>query len=317
MSTRFGSFGIDHQNAFLALVRRGLILAGKHHPDVALGAVFVLDRHVGPLQPVGVLHLAVRTGPALRLFRDAARSTTDVEGPQGELRTRFADGLRGQNADCLAHVHHVHGGQVPAVAHPADTAPGLTGEDRANPDLLDPGIVDRVGDVLVDQLAGLDQQLGIAVLVQLVRIEHVLTGHAAENALAERLDDVLALLECRDLQTQNGPAVLFGDRHVLGDVYQPAGQVAGVGRLERRVGQTLPGAVGRDEVLEHGEPFAEVRLDRALDDLADASGQLLLRLGHQTAHAGELPDLVPAAAGTGVEHHEHRIEPAAASPASS
>ncbi len=169
---------------------------------VALGAVLVLDRHVGPLQPVGVLHLAVRPGPPLRLFRDAARGAADVEGPQRELGARLADGLRGQDADRLAHVHHVHGGQVAAVAHPADAAPGLAGEDRADLDLLDPGVVDRVGDVLVDQLAGLDQELGIAVLVQLVRIEHVLARHAAENALAERLDDVLALLERRDLEAR-------------------------------------------------------------------------------------------------------------------
>jgi hypothetical protein len=219
-----------------------------------------------------------------------------VEGAESQLGARLADGLRGQDTDRLAHVHHVHGGQVAAVAHPADAAPGLTGENRADPDLLDPGIVDRVRDVLVDQLAGLHQQLGIAILVQLVRIEHVLTGHTAENALAERLDDVLALLECRDLQAQNRSAILFGHGDVLRDVHQPAGQVAGVRRLERRIGQTLPGAVGRDEVLEHGEPLAEVRLDRAFDDLADASGELLLRLGHQAAHARQLPDLVPAAA---------------------
>ena len=281
------------------------------------GPVLELDRHVGPLQAVGVLHLAVRPGPALRLFRDTARRAADVEGPQRELRARLADGLRGQDADRLAHVHHVHGGQVAAVAHPADAAPGLAGEHRADLDLLDPGVVDRVGDLLVDQLAGLDQQLLVAVLVELVRIEHVLAGHAAEDALAQRLDDVLALLERRDLEAQDGAAILLGDRDVLRHVHQTAGEVAGVGRLERRVGQTLPGAVGRDEVLEHGEPFAEVRLDRALDDLADAAGELLLRLGHQAAHAGELPDLVAAAAGAGVEHHEHRVEPAAGRPASS
>ena len=93
-------------------------------------------------------------------------------------------------------------------------------------------------------------------------------------------------------------AILLGDRDVLRHVHETAGQVAGVGRLERGVGQTLPGAVGRDEVLEHREAFTEVRLDRALDDFADAAGQLLLRLGHQAAHAGQLPDLVAADRGS-------------------
>ena len=165
---------IHHQDPFLALVRRRLVLAGEHDAVAALGAVLELHRHVGPLEPVGVLHLAVRPRPALRLFRDAARRAADVEGAQRELRARLADALGGQDAHRLAHVHHVHGGQVAAVAHPADAAARLAGQHRADLDLLDPGVVDRVGHLLVDQLAGLDQQLLVAVLVELVRIEHVL-----------------------------------------------------------------------------------------------------------------------------------------------
>ena len=66
------------------------------------------------------------------------------------------------------------------------------------------------------------------------------------------------------------------------------GQVTGVGRLEGRIRQTLPGAVGRDEVLEHGQPFPEIGGNGLLDDLTG-------RLGHQTAHAGQLLHLVLAA----------------------
>src|SRR5688572_30819805 len=129
-----------------------------------------------------------------------------------------------------------------------------------------------------------------------MRIEYILAGNAPENALAERLDDVLALLECGDVESQDGTAILLGDRHVLRHVYQAARQVTGVRRLQRGVGQALPGAVSGDEVLQHREALTEVRLDRALDDLADTAGQLLLRLRHQAAHAGELPDLVAATA---------------------
>ena len=59
-----------------------------------------------------------------------------------------------------------------------------------------------------------------------------------------------------------------------------------------------------DEVLQHGEAFAEVRGDRRLDDFARG-------LGHQTAHTGELADLLLGTAGAGVGHHEDRIELAA------
>src|SRR5213076_2351360 len=45
-------------------------------------------------------------------------------------------------------------------------------------------------------------------------------------------------------------------------------EIARVRGAESGVGESLAGAVGRDEVLEHGEPFGEVRLDRQVDDPA-------------------------------------------------
>ena len=170
--------------------------------------------------------------------------------------------------------------------------------------------------LLVDQLAGLDQQRAAARLVDLVRIVDVLGRHVADDALGQRLDDVLAFLQRADLEAQDRAAILLGDRHVLRDVDETAREVAGVGRLERGVGQTLTSAVRRDEVLEHRQAFAEVRLDRALDDFADAAGELLLRLRHQAAHTGELTDLVADTARAGVEHHEHRVEAARSTRAS-
>ena len=83
--------------------------------------------------------------------------------------------------------------------------------------------------------------------------------------------------------------------------HELAGEVAGVRGLERGVGETLAGAVGGDEVLEHGQTFAEVRGDRALDDFAG-------RLGHQAAHAGELLDLLAVTARAGVHHEVDRVQ---------
>ena len=108
-------------------------------------------------------------------------------------------------------------------------------------------------------------------------------------------------LRHRHLDELLGAAVLLTDDHVLGDVDQPAGQVARVRRTQRRVGQSLASPVGRDEVLEHGQALHEVGLDRTLDDLA-------LRIGHQAAHTGQLADLRERAAGTRVGHHGDRVE---------
>ena len=157
---------------------------------------------------------------------------------------------------------------------------------------LDSRLLDLLRRLLVDQLTGLDEQRATARLVDLVRILDVLGGDVADDALGQRLDDVLAFLQRADLETQDRAAILLGDRHVLRDVHETTREVAGVRRLERRVGQTLTSAVRRDEVLEHRQAFTEVRLDRAFDDLADTTGELLLRLRHQAAHTRELTDLV-------------------------
>src|SRR6266704_3339238 len=270
----------------------------------------LLLRRLDENEPVAVLDHAFDLGLAHRLLGDPRRRAADVEGPQGELCARLADRLRRQDPDRLSQVHHVHGGEVAAVAHAAHAALRLAGEHRADADKLDPRVLDRLRGLLVDQLPGLDQHLGTLVLVQLVRIAHLIQRHATHQALAQRLDDVLALLQRRHLEAEDGAAIFFGDRDVLRHVDQPARQIPRVSGLQRRVGEALPRAVGRDEVLEHRQAFAEVRLDRTLDDLADAAGQLLLRLRHQAAHSGELPDLVARAPAPGVEHHEHRVEPA-------
>ena len=96
-------------------------------------------------------------------------------------------------------------------------------------------------------------------------------------------------------------AVVLAHDDVLRDVHQPAREIPGVGGLQGRVRQALARAVGRREIFEDGEPLAEVRGDRGLDDLAR-------RLRHEPAHAGELADLLLAAPGAGVGHHVDRVE---------
>ena len=85
-------------------------------------------------------------------------------------------------------------------------------------------------------------------------------------------------------------AVVFGDDDILRHVDQAPGQVTGVGRAQRRVGQTLACAVRAQEVLERRQPFTEVGANGQRDDAA-------VGVGHQAAHAGQLADGVDAALG--------------------
>ena len=110
---------------------------------------------------------------------------------------------------------------------------------------------------------------------------------AAEDAVAEGLDDFAGVLELRHADAVERSAVELGDDGVLRDVDETTREVTGVRRLERGVREALTSAVRRDEVLENGETLAEVRLDRVLDDLARG-------LGHETAHSGELTNLLRA-----------------------
>ena len=96
-------------------------------------------------------------------------------------------------------------------------------------------------------------------------------------------------------------AIVIRHDHVLRHVDETPREVARVGGLQRRVGQALARAVGRDEVLEHREAFAEVGLDRLLDDFAR-------RLRHQAAHARQLADLLLRATSARVGHDVDGVE---------
>ncbi|SCJ53759.1 Uncharacterised protein [uncultured Ruminococcus sp.] len=96
-------------------------------------------------------------------------------------------------------------------------------------------------------------------------------------------------------------AVVFANDDVLRYVDETTGQVARVSRTQSRVGQTLTGAVARRKVIQYGQAFAEVRLDRQVDDTAG-------RVSHQAAHAGNLTNLLLVAAGAGVSHHKDGVE---------
>ena len=243
------------------------------------------------------LHEAVRLGVLLGLLGRAGGRAADVERTHGELRSGLADGLRGNDADRFAALDHAAGGEIASVAELADAALGFAGQHRADLDALDTGGLNRRRQIFGDLLIDADDQVAFV-------IELVFERHAADDAVAQRLDDFARFDDRLDVDSVAGAAIGLGDDHVLRHVAQAARQVAGIGRLQRGIGQTLAGAVRGDEVLQHVETFAEVGRDGRLDDFAR-------RLGHQAAHTGKLADLLLRSARAGVGHDVNRIEVAA------
>ena len=188
-----------------------------------------------------------------------------------------------------------------AVALAAHARLGLALEHRADGDREAVGeVVTELGHDLAEprhlDLLALRGDERLARLARGERLVDVLRDDPAGDGLVEALRQ-----EERQLDVLLRLAVLLADDHVLRDVDETPREVARVGGAESRVGETLAGAVGRDEVLEHREAFHEVRLDRPLDDLA-------LRIRHEAAHAGQLAELRERAAGAGVGHHVDRVE---------
>ena len=269
-------------------------VVGDHDRDRLVG---VLDRHLATDlcdlgQALGLARLE-QLHHARQTVRDVgAGHAAGVERPHRQLRAGLADRLGGDDAHRVADLGQLaarHGAAVAGLAH----APrSLALEHRADRDLDDLALLGVLG-------PGVGQvgQLGTVDLLALLHDHASALGgdvprrdppdevgvDLAGGPQAARLGIDLQPRP-RHLDEFLGAAVLLADDHVLGDVHQTPGQVAPVRGAQRRVGQTLAGTVGRDEVLEHGQALDEVGLDRALDDLA-------LRIGHQAAHAGELTDL--------------------------
>src|SRR5208282_830540 len=237
---------------FAALIVHHGDEAGAVHGDEA--AVAALDRlQVNELDEAGTLYLD------LGLLGDARGGATDVEGAHGELRAGLADGLGADDAHGLAHFHHASGGQVAPVAARAHAAAGFAGEHGADFHPLDARGLNRAGQLLADVLVDFADHVAFVVLEAFER-------DAADDAVAERFDFHAGLEDGLDKDSFGGAAVQFADDDVLGHVDEAAGEVAGVGGLERRVREALARAVRGDEVLEHGKAFAEIRGDGRLDD---------------------------------------------------
>ena len=246
--------------------------ARTRHRDQVARVVRTVLRLLNFSEPV-VLTCTLSTAAA----RDAAPPMWNV---------RMVSWVPGSPIDCAAitptaspMLTQMAAREIAAVAQRADAEARFAGDRRTHLDRLHAGRVELLDHRFVEQRVARDDRI----LVVAGRV-HVLGHHAAEHAIAQRLDHVAAFDDRRHGRGRCGAAIGLGDDHVLRDVDQTTRQVTRVRGLQRGIGQALASAVRRVEVLQHVQAFAEVGLDRRLDDRA-------VRTRHQAAHAGELADL--------------------------
>ena len=243
---------------------------------------------------------AVGTHPRLATELDGARHfgadhtgfsgghTTGVEGPHGELGSRLTDRLGRDDADGFTQVDQFVVSQCPAVALTANGTVGFAGERRTHTHGLHASGLKGLGQRRIDFGVALGQHLTIG-------IHHLGGGQATHKPAAEFA--VLGLYH----DVAGCAAVVLTDDHILGNVHQTTGEVSRVSGAQRRIHQTLTGAVGGDDVLGDRQTLTEVGADRKVDDFT-------LRVGHQAAHAHQLTHLGHVSPGTGVGHHPHRVQ---------
>ena len=123
----------------------------------------------------------------------------------------------------------------------------------------------------------------------------------AHQAILQFDDFIFTLVDGLPPNAVSGAAIDLTDDEILRHVNEFTGQVTGVCRLQRRISQTLPGAVRGDKVIQHREAFTEVGQNRFFDDITG-------RLGHEAAQTGQLTYLLAVTTGTGVHHQPNRIE---------
>ena len=131
--------------------------------------------------------------------------------------------------------------------------------------------------------------------------DHIDRCNAAQNPLPQWLNDVTTFNQRCHHKPRHGAALRPRHDEILSHVHQAACQITRVRSLQGRIRQSLTRTMRRNEVLQYVQPFPEIRCNGCFNDGA-------VRLSHQAAHAGQLPNLSGGAPRTRVGHHIDGIE---------
>ena len=133
-----------------------------------------------------------------------------------------------------------------------------------------------------------------------VLVLDVIAGEPSGNPFLQALYLLFSLHECIYIHSRNLfprlRAVGLPDDQILRDIHHTAGQISGIGCTKGGVGKSLPRSVCRHEILQYVQTLTEIGLNRQLDGVS-------CRIRHQTAHTGQLFNLLIRTTGSGIRHH--------------
>src|SRR5690606_24192507 len=116
---------------------------------------------------------------------DVLTDATLVEGTHRQLRTGLTDRLGGDDTDGLADVDELARRHRTAVAGRADAGAGVAGQDRADLDLLDTGLEQRLDRRIAEVGTTLDDD--VAVRVDRIRRQRTGVGAGLDVSVAHEL----------------------------------------------------------------------------------------------------------------------------------
>ena len=183
-----------------------------------------------------------------------------MEGTHRQLRARFTDRLRRNNANSLTDIDTLTACEVAAVALRTHAVANFAGDRRAHHYVIDRVILELCNCAFIKHGARIESHLIRS------RNQHCLCEYAPQNTLAQWLNYVTTFYERRHRNTILRFTVDLGNDEILCNVDETPCQVTGVCGLQRGIGKTLASAVRRDEILQYVEAFAEVCGNRRLDN---------------------------------------------------
>src|SRR5690606_30430850 len=203
----------------------------------------------------------------------AGSNTTGVEGSQGQLCTRFTDGLGGNNTNSRAKFDHFAPTKVGAITTGTNAVNEFTGQWRTHKDL-----VNISGNDLIDQIFR-DQIVAFCEDFPGFRVNKAGSQKTSNKAISERLTG--NIIGSVDPNAFFGAAIFIIDNDILGNVHQTAGQITSFCRTQSRICQTFSGTMGGNEVFQRRKSFTEVGTDRHRNNTTRW-------VSNQTAHTSHL-----------------------------